>query len=100
VNVFQPFELLPSAWADGEFPWRPEEDDERERELGDVVGYADAVLGDWTDFVLEHGDELGRRDPLVSSPRGEVLFSALLDSQRNHAAFHLAELVAFLGERG
>jgi hypothetical protein len=99
VNVFHPFELLPAAWSTLDFPWEPERDDERERALGDVVGYADGIFATWTDFVLEHGEELGRRDPVVSSPRGDVPFSALLDSQRNHAAFHLEQLVAFLGER-
>ena len=98
VNVFHPFELLPAAWATGEFPWEPERDDERERAWGDVVGYADGVLGAWTSFVLEQGEELGERS--VRSPRGEISFSALLDSQRNHIEFHLEQLVAFLGEQG
>jgi hypothetical protein len=89
VNVFHPIELLPSAWASGEFPWEPERDDEREHALGNVVAYADNILTGWTAFVVEHEDELGQRDPLVSSPRGKILFSALLDSQREHVAFHL-----------
>jgi hypothetical protein len=99
VNVFHPFELLPAAWTSGQFPWEPERDDERERALGDVVSHADGILATWTAFVLEHAEVLGRRDPVVSSPRGEVRFSAVLDSQRNHAAFHLDELVVFLSER-
>ena len=90
VNVFHPFELLPAAWATGEFPWEPERDDEREQALGDVLAYAEGILAAWTDFVLEHGEELGERS--VVSPRGELLFSALLDSQRNHIAFHLEQL--------
>ena len=90
VNVFHPVELLPGAWATGEFPWEPERDDEREQAVGDVVAYAEGILADWTDFVLEHGDELGERP--VTSPRGDVLFSALLDSQRKHVAFHLDQL--------
>ena len=100
VNVFHPFELLPAAWATGEFPWEPERDDERERELVDVVGYAESILAAWTSFVLERGDELGERDPAVSSPRGEVQFSALLESQRDHVRFHVGQLVAFLGKQG
>src|SRR4051794_28179278 len=92
VNVFHPIELLPAAWETGDFPWEPERDDERERALGDVVAYADGILGAWTDFVLERADELGKRDPVVSSPRGELRFSALLDSQLEHVSFHHAQL--------
>jgi hypothetical protein len=82
-----------------EFPWEPECDDEREEGLAtaaEVVGYADRRLADWTDFVLEHSDDLGERDPVVSSPRGELRFSALLDSQLEHVSFHHAQLVDFL----
>jgi hypothetical protein len=100
VNVFHPFELLPDAWASGQFPWEPERDDQREQELSDVVAYAERILGDWTAFVLEHDDELGRQDTVVSSPRGDVLFSALLDSQLAHVAFHHEQLVAFLRSPG
>jgi hypothetical protein len=96
VNVFHPFELLPEAWATGEFPWEPERDDERERALDDVVAYADNTLADWTDFVLGFGG--GDRN--VTSPRGDVSFAALLESQRDHVAFHLEQLVAFLAEAG
>jgi hypothetical protein len=102
VNVFHPFELLPDAWESGQFPWEPERDDEREQALprpSDVVAYAEGILADWTAFVLEHDDELGRRDPVVSSPRGDVRFSALLDSQLAHVAFHHDQLVAFLRSR-
>jgi hypothetical protein len=103
VNVFHPFELLPGAWSTGDFPWEPERDDEREAALrvaAEVVGYAERILATWTDFVLEHREELGRRDPVVSSPRGDVPYSTLLDTQRGHAAFHLEQLVAFLDEQG
>jgi hypothetical protein len=99
VNVFHPFALLPGAWKSGQFPWEPERDDEREQALSDVVAYAERILGDWTAFVLEHDDELGRRDPVVSSPRGDARFSALLDSQLAHVAFHHEQLVAFLRSR-
>ncbi len=100
VNVFHPFELLPAAWHERAFPWEPELDGKRELLLESapaLVAYGERVLGDWSDFVLEHADELGRRDPPVASPRGEVRFSALLDSQLRHAAFHRDELTAFLG---
>jgi len=97
--VFHPIELLPAAWSTGAFPWDPERDDEREQGLAtaaEVVGYAERRLADWTDFVLEHADDLGEHDPVVSSPRGELLFSALLDSQLEHVSFHHAQLVEFL----
>jgi hypothetical protein len=103
VNVFHPFELLPEAWRSGSFPWEPEHDDEREALLDSafgVVAYAGRIFGDWTDFVLEHGDELGRRDPTVVSPRGDVRFSALLESQLEHASFHREQLVDFLRAEG
>ena len=99
VNVFHPIELLPAAWSTLDFPWEPERDDEREKGLAtaaEVVGYAERRLADWTDFVLEHADDLGERDPVVSSPRGELRFSALLDSQLEHVSFHHAQLVEFL----
>jgi hypothetical protein len=88
VNVFHPFELLPAAWTSGEFPWEPERDEERERAIPDVIAYAGNILSSWTDFVLE----LGEGDPVISSPRGDVPWSTLLDTQRNHVAFHLAQL--------
>jgi hypothetical protein len=97
VNVFHPFELLPGAWETGDFPWEPERDDEREPV--DVAGYAERILTAWSEFVVEHGDELGERDPLVSSPRGDIRFSALLESQLEHVAFHHGQLVAFLDGR-
>lgn len=103
VNVFHPFELLPEAWRSGSFPWEPERDAERELLLDsalEVVSYAGRIFADWSDFVLEHGEELGRRDPDVASPRGEVHFSALLESQLEHASFHRGQLVDFLRTEG
>jgi hypothetical protein len=97
--VFHPIELLPAAWSTHDFPWEPELDDEREEGLAtaaEVVGYAEGRLADWTAFVLEHADDLGERDPVVSSPRGELPFSVLLDSQLEHVSFHHAQLVEFL----
>ena len=49
--------------------------------------------------MLEHDEDLGRRDPVVSSPRGDVGFSSLLDAQLAHLAFHHDQLVAFLCSR-
>lgn len=99
VNVFQPFELLPEAWRSESFPWEPERDGERELLLGsapDVVAYAERIFADWTDFVLEHGEDLGGRDPMVVSPRGDVRFSALLEAQLEHASFHREQLAEAL----
>ena len=103
VNVFHPFELLPAAWQTLSFPWEPERDDEREallRTARRVLAYADMIFARWTDFVLENAEELGRRDPTVVSPRGDVRFSALLDSQLEHASFHHEQLVEFLRAQG
>ena len=100
VNVFHPFELLPAAWWHGSFPWDPEHDGEREARLEsapELVAYAERIFTDWTGFVLQHADELGVHDRTVASPRGEVLFSALLESQLEHASFHREQLLAFLG---
>ena len=98
VNVFHPIELLSAAWSTLDFPWEPERDDEREEGLAtaaEVVGYAERRLADWTGFVLEHAEDLGERDPVVSSPRGELRFSALHDSQLEHVYLHHAQLVEF-----
>ncbi|HEX3454075.1 MAG TPA: hypothetical protein VHS03_05580 [Gaiellaceae bacterium] len=103
VNVFHPFELLPGAFESGRFDWDPELDDEREAALVDaaaVVGYARVRHDAWRDWVFEHETELAERDPQVSSPRGEVAYSTLLDFQRWHAAFHYRQLLAVLGTAG
>ena len=99
VNVFHPFELLPAARQEGSFPWQPERDGEREGLLEsapELVAYAERVFADWTDFVLANAEELGRRDTTVVSQRGEIRFSALLESQLEHARFHHEQLMAFL----
>ena len=98
VNVFHPFELLPGAWASGEFPWRPEEDEAREAALEDrdaLLVWAEAAAGRWWSFLdLE---DVGPRDPVVTSPRGETRFSALVSFQHWHAAYHYRQLVHVLG---
>ena len=103
VNVFHPFELLPEAWETLDFPWEPERDDERGALLetpADVTRYAERILAGWTGFVLQHADELGSRDPVVASPRGQTGFAALLASQLEHALFHHEQLLGFLREQG
>jgi hypothetical protein len=103
VNVFHPFELLPAAWVTSAFPWEPERDDDREALLTsaeDVAAFADRALTEWSGFVRAEGSALDACDPLVSSPRGEVYFSALVASQLRHARFHHDQLVEFLRDRG
>jgi hypothetical protein len=103
VNVFHPFELLPGAWLGGEFAWYPELDDEREAGFGDtagLAGWAAGALEGWRTFLAVHGDELGERNPVIASPRGPIAWTALLASQRWHAAFHLRQLELFLAVEG
>jgi hypothetical protein len=102
VNVFHPFELLPAAWSTNELDWRPEEDDARDRQLADrdaLLRFATAAATGWRSFLDTYGDHLGDRDPLVSTPRGTVAFSALLEFQRWHAAYHYRQLVDVAGIR-
>ena len=99
VNVFHPVGLLPVAWESGSFDWDPDEDAAREEELRsaeEVVSYAERIEGDWASFLLEVGGGLEERDPAVTSPRGDVTYTELLESQRAHAGFHLRELEEFL----
>jgi hypothetical protein len=98
VNVFHPFELLPAAWASGDFPWRPEDDGERERRLQDrekLLAWAAAAASTWRSFLDR--EDLAGRDPAVASPRGETRFSALVSFQHWHVAYHYRQLVHFLG---
>jgi hypothetical protein len=79
--------------------WRPEEDGRREAALEDsaaLVRFAEGAAAGWSRLQVEAGDELACRDPVVASPRGDVLFSTLLSFQRWHAAFHYRQLVEFL----
>jgi hypothetical protein len=57
-----------------------------------VAAYAGRIAGRWTAFLLESGDELNAHDPVVRSPRGEVTYAELLDSQVFHATFHLDQI--------
>jgi hypothetical protein len=102
VNVFHPFELLPSTWRTEAFGWRPEEDAARERLLADpraVLGFAATAAAGWNTFLDTCGADLGARDPRVATPRGAVTFSALLEFQRWHAAYHYRQLVDAAGVR-
>lgn len=99
INVFHPFERLPAAWESGRFDWDPTLDDERERALGSpeaVVAYAEGNQRGWGDFVARREAELESRDPVVTSLRGELTYSELLESQSWHVEFHQRQLEAFL----
>jgi hypothetical protein len=101
VNAFHPIELLVEAWGTGRFDWDPDLDAERERALTDaraLTAYAERVAASWHDFLLAAADAPG--DALFTTPRGELEFSALVASQRWHAAYHYRQLVAFLRSRG
>jgi hypothetical protein len=103
VNVFHPFELLPTAWADGRFEWDPDRDDEREAQIETAEGlqrYASAISQAWTATLLEVDPTLAGDDRHVDSPRGEISFSNLLEQQRWHAAFHYRQITTFLTSRG
>lgn len=103
VNVFHPFELLPTAFETGHFDWDPTLDEDREAALQDaaaVVAYASDRCLAWRDWLHESETDLLARDPDITSPRGRVTYANLLDSQRWHAAFHYRQLLAFLDGRG
>jgi hypothetical protein len=103
VNVFHPFELLPTAFETGRFDWDPSLDDDREAALQDaaaVVTYADDRHSAWTGWLQERETDLLARDPEVTSPRGRLSYASLLDSQRWHAAFHYRQLLTVLDGQG
>ncbi len=103
VNTFHPLELLPPAWSTGEFDWHPEDDDRRVEALPDadaLRAYARRISDGWNLFLLDAGARLDERDPEIRSPRGTIVFSTLLASQRWHAAFHYRQVTVFLAARG
>ena len=103
VNVFHPFELLPTAFETGRFDWDPTLDEDREAAVqtaAAVVAYASDRHLAWQDWLRENESDLLARDPDITSPRGHVTYANLLDSQRWHAAFHYRQLLAFLDGRG
>jgi hypothetical protein len=85
------------------FTWDTDQDERLAGELEDaehVRAYAESRTAGWIAFLIGLGDELGQRDPLVRAGEETLAFSALLDSQRFHAAFHYRQLRAFLLGRG
>lgn len=96
VNTFHPFELVPEAFHTGTFEWYPERDDERERGLTDMPAlrhYADRVLEGWELFLFEFSDRLGDPSRMSTGPQGELTFTALLEAQRWHSAWHHRQVV-------
>lgn len=103
VNVFHPVALLPGAFLSGRFEWYPEQDDRREQELDSpraVVEFTRPVADAWLVFLQDHGDDLAERNPRVAASRGDIEYSALLDYQRWHAAFHYRQMLEFLRLEG
>ena len=98
--MFHPIELLPAAWSTLGFPWEPERDDEREQGLADGGRGRSATqsAGSRTGPISSSSMRTTSVSAtlVVSSPRGELRFSALLDSQLEHVSFHHAQLVEFL----
>ena len=103
VNVHEPLGELAVAWETGVFTWDTDQDERLAGELGDADGlraYAQSRTAGWIAFLIGLDDELGEHDPQVRAGDETLAFSALLDSQRFHAAFHFRQMRAFLGERG
>jgi hypothetical protein len=103
VNVFHPFDLLPASWRTGRFDWEPGRDGEREARLtthAELTTFARGVERRWRRFVAEAGDDLARRETVVSTLWGDLAYSTLLASQRWHAAFHYRQVVEFLRSEG
>lgn len=105
VNTFHPITLLPAALETGEFPWRPEDDEEREAALPDapaVVAYAEEIALGWQSWLLGADATLaGAAGVAVShESRGDLDGRTLLAAQRWHVAFHYRQLRVFLAARG
>lgn len=107
VNAFHPISQLPRAMHEGVFDWplgTQEQDDERlEAELVSaqaVRDFAHAVVRGFTAFLVEEEDALGAPLPDVRSGYGTIPFSALLEEQRWHAAFHYRQVVEHLSASG
>ena len=104
VNAYHPISLLPGAWENGTFQWHTKEsDDRREAPLTDadkVRDFAKECLLTFQVFLMNNEEELEQRDPMVTTTKGEVNFSVLVHSQRNHMAIHHRQMVDFLQSHG
>ena len=103
VNTFHPFELVPDAFHTGSFEWYPDRDDEREHGLTDMTAlrqYAHRILEGWELFLFEFGDELDDPSRMSAGPQGELTFTALLEAQRWHSAWHHRQVVDHCRRQG
>ena len=105
TEMFHLFALLPTAWETGALEWHTKETNQRREEpLVDaeaVRSFARAHLTSFQSFVLDHEEVFEEQDPwVVTTARGELPFSALMDSQRTHVAVHQRQLVTHLDECG
>lgn len=103
VNVHEPLRLMEVAWESGRFAWNTDRDEELAGELADAAAlraYAERRSAGWIAFLSGVGDELAERDPEILAGEEPLAFSALLDSQRFHAAFHYRQLLSFLAAEG
>lgn len=104
VNVFRPISYLPDSYQDQQFNWYTGEADLQQetflRTTDQVVAFAENIAVGFNGFLLDHGDQLSETDPTLSGNRGEMPFSAMLVTQRFHAAFHYRQIVDHLTTRG
>lgn len=100
VNAYHPISLLPGAWENGSFQWHTRESDlARKAPLTDadkVRGFARECLTAFQVFLMNNEEELEQRDQMVTTTKGEVSFSVLVQSQRNHLAIHHRQMIDFL----
>jgi glutaredoxin len=102
VNVHEPVHEMTVAWEGGVFTWDTDRDEARARGLtdaGSVRSYAESRTAGWITFLMDVGDALGRDERLVQAGGETLSFTALLDAQRFHAAFHYRQLRTFLEQR-
>lgn len=104
VNSFHPISLLPGAWDQGRFAWHTRESDLRREapltDAGKVHEFARGCLTKFQVFLLNNEEELDARDPMVTTSKGEINFSVLVQSQRSHIAIHHRQMVEFLRDHG
>lgn len=99
INVHEPLREMEVAWETGRFTWNTGRDEVLASDLADAEelrAYSEARSAGWIAFLSSVGEELEQRDPDIRAGGETLSFSALLDSQRLHAAFHYRQLQSFL----